>query len=64
MDITGDAGVLAGVFNVPVSDVLRTERGVFQVSYDMDVLGLDRACVGQLREVRDGPAHGQGLFRI
>ncbi len=51
MDITGDEGTLTGALDIPVSAVLRTERGVFQVSHDMDVLGVDGGRVGRLKAV-------------
>jgi len=51
MDITGDEGTHTGALDIPVSAVLRTERGVFQVSHDMDVLGVDGGRVGRLRGV-------------
>jgi len=51
MDITGDEDALAGAFDIPVSDVLRTGRGVFQVSHDMDVVGVDGGRVGCLKAV-------------
>lgn len=51
MDITGDEGALTGALDRPVSAVLRTERGVFQVSHDMDVRGVDGVRVGHLTAV-------------
>jgi len=52
MDTTGDDTTLTGTLDIPISAVLRTERGVFQVSHGMDVVGMDAVTVGQLREVR------------
>ncbi len=51
MDITGDAGALAEAFDSPVSMVVRTERAAFEVSGDMDVLGVDGVRVGCLKAV-------------
>lgn len=56
MDITGDQGALAEALASPVSAVLRTERGAFQVSHDMDVLGVDGVRVGDLKAVRTAEA--------
>jgi len=56
MDITGDEGTLAGARDIPVSAVRRTARGVFQVSHDMEVRGVDGGRVGRLRDVRTAEA--------
>ncbi len=51
MDTTGDDTTLTGTLDIPISAVLRTERGVFQVSHGMDVVGVDGVRVGRLKAV-------------
>jgi len=49
MAITGDEATLG---SLPLTGVLQTRDGVFQVSHGMEVVGADGAHVGRLKEMR------------
>jgi sporulation protein YlmC with PRC-barrel domain len=49
MAITGDEATLA---SMPLTGVLQTRDGVFQVSHGMEVVGADGTQVGRLKEMR------------
>ena len=49
MAITGDEAILG---SMPLTGVLQTRDGVFQVSHGMEVVGADGAHVGRLKEMR------------
>ncbi len=54
MDIADDGSTALDA--LPLTAVLQTERGTFEVSQDMEVVGSDGARVGVLRDVRPDEA--------